>query len=317
MSSPFSRSLRALESDGRRTWWPAAVAAMLLAAWTAWFGFARVPLYETSTAARIEASAAAHPVEARLVGRAARVNLIVGAQVREGDVLVELEADAERLALQEARARVSALGPEIAAVRDEMAAEERAIADERRATAVGRDEQRAIVREAEASRGLAEEDAKRLAKLRADGIISEAEDARARTDAARRAASAEAAAAALARVEHDDKTRHSDRRVRIERLRGTRTRLEGESATAAASVKRLEYEIERRILRAPVDGRIAEAADLRVGAFVDEGHRLAAIVPEGPLRVRSEEHTSELQSRLHLVCRLLLEKKKKKKQTQI
>src|SRR2546429_4037698 len=30
--------------------------------------------------------------------------------------------------------------------------------------------------------------------------------------------------------------------------------------------------------------------------------------------VRSEEHTSELQSRLHLVCRLLLEKKKKKKQ---
>src|SRR6266496_4754640 len=31
-------------------------------------------------------------------------------------------------------------------------------------------------------------------------------------------------------------------------------------------------------------------------------------------RVRSEEHTSELQSRRDLVCRLLLEKKKKKKQ---
>src|SRR5687768_17638551 len=30
---------------------------------------------------------------------------------------------------------------------------------------------------------------------------------------------------------------------------------------------------------------------------------------------RSEEHTSELQSRLHLVCRLLLEKKKKKIKT--
>src|SRR2546422_11158632 len=30
------------------------------------------------------------------------------------------------------------------------------------------------------------------------------------------------------------------------------------------------------------------------------------------VRARSEEHTSELQSRLHLVCRLLLEKKKKK-----
>src|SRR5205809_4446725 len=32
---------------------------------------------------------------------------------------------------------------------------------------------------------------------------------------------------------------------------------------------------------------------------------------------RSEEHTSELQSRLHLVCRLLLEKKKKKTKNRI
>src|SRR2546430_13647357 len=31
-------------------------------------------------------------------------------------------------------------------------------------------------------------------------------------------------------------------------------------------------------------------------------------------RIRSEEHTSELQSQSNLVCRLLLEKKKKKKQ---
>src|SRR2546422_2352073 len=34
--------------------------------------------------------------------------------------------------------------------------------------------------------------------------------------------------------------------------------------------------------------------------------------PTAQLYERSEEHTSELQSRLHLVCRLLLEKKKKR-----
>src|SRR2546422_7522213 len=34
------------------------------------------------------------------------------------------------------------------------------------------------------------------------------------------------------------------------------------------------------------------------------------IVPQFLTELRSEEHTSELQSRLHLVCRLLLEKKK-------
>src|SRR2546422_8585935 len=36
----------------------------------------------------------------------------------------------------------------------------------------------------------------------------------------------------------------------------------------------------------------------------------------GTLIQRSEEHTSELQSRLHLVCRLLLEKKKNNKKKQ-
>src|SRR5687768_18115181 len=38
---------------------------------------------------------------------------------------------------------------------------------------------------------------------------------------------------------------------------------------------------------------------------------------DAPRRARSEEHTSELQSRLHLVCRLLLEKKKKHKTEQL
>src|SRR5687768_18164909 len=40
-------------------------------------------------------------------------------------------------------------------------------------------------------------------------------------------------------------------------------------------------------------------------------HRAAEWLAGKRLARRSEEHTSELQSRLHLVCRLLLEKKKK------
>src|SRR5260370_14488141 len=40
--------------------------------------------------------------------------------------------------------------------------------------------------------------------------------------------------------------------------------------------------------------------------------RNAIVTPDDPDRQRSEEHTSELQSHLNLVCRLLLEKKKKK-----
>src|SRR5205809_2166018 len=51
---------------------------------------------------------------------------------------------------------------------------------------------------------------------------------------------------------------------------------------------------------------LAEDAQRHMSARPDarDGH-----LAEGE---RSEEHTSELQSRLHLVCRLLLEKKKKR-----
>src|SRR3712207_120700 len=50
---------------------------------------------------------------------------------------------------------------------------------------------------------------------------------------------------------------------------------------------------------------------VRVGWYL-EGHRQGEhLVVEGPGAGRSEEHTSELQSRQYLVCRLLLEKKNK------
>src|SRR5947209_16835602 len=49
------------------------------------------------------------------------------------------------------------------------------------------------------------------------------------------------------------------------------------------------------------------------GAHHGPAHVAVPARPE-PQRARSEEHTSELQSRQYLVCRLLLEKKKKKHQ---
>src|SRR2546422_3033243 len=53
------------------------------------------------------------------------------------------------------------------------------------------------------------------------------------------------------------------------------------------------------------DGPLAKSLSVRPPALAD-----LAVLGRGR-RVRSEEHTSELQSRLHLVCRLLLEKKNK------
>src|SRR5437870_11007599 len=59
--------------------------------------------------------------------------------------------------------------------------------------------------------------------------------------------------------------------------------------------------------RGPADGAAVRARESRTRRRQPADSGLAR---------RSEEHTSELQSRGHLVCRLLLEKKKKKRQKQ-
>src|SRR2546422_2445462 len=59
----------------------------------------------------------------------------------------------------------------------------------------------------------------------------------------------------------------------------------------------------------PISGVRARIAS---SACAPSGIMCQTSVSTAPAETRSEEHTSELQSRLHLVCRLLLEKKKKK-----
>src|SRR2546422_5965085 len=64
----------------------------------------------------------------------------------------------------------------------------------------------------------------------------------------------------------------------------------------------------RRVARPP--GRAARGGALRHPHLLRRG-RARDLGAARRAATRSEEHTSELQSRLHLVCRLLLEKKKK------
>src|SRR2546422_4885754 len=84
----------------------------------------------------------------------------------------------------------------------------------------------------------------------------------------------------------------------------------------------LRIEIDGKLMPANVNysadarGRSAQRDRERFRPFHERGWspeaQLDAMDQEGiDAGVRSEEHTSELQSRLHLVCRLLLEKKKK------
>src|SRR3989449_6160051 len=74
-----------------------------------------------------------------------------------------------------------------------------------------------------------------------------------------------------------------------------------------------------RSLTCPLGVRQAPPTTERLVELHVGEETVAANLRERVLRrvelLRSEEHTSELQSRLHLVCRLLLEKKKKNSST--
>src|SRR2546429_6965533 len=59
-----------------------------------------------------------------------------------------------------------------------------------------------------------------------------------------------------------------------------------------------------------VKGWCTEIGNEVAGLGVQVHGGMGYIEETGAAQYRSEEHTSELQSRLHLVCRLLLEKKK-------
>src|SRR5690606_40280688 len=59
-----------------------------------------------------------------------------------------------------------------------------------------------------------------------------------------------------------------------------------------------------------VEGEIVDIETLKQAGLISSVIKRAKIFASGEVK-RSEEHTSELQSRENLVCRLLLEKKKK------
>src|SRR5690349_23995070 len=67
----------------------------------------------------------------------------------------------------------------------------------------------------------------------------------------------------------------------------------------------------REILRARLEKDLIRSFGSAIACAGTAG-AVAAIIRGDDAPVRSEEHTSELQSRRDLVCRLLLEKKKKK-----
>ena len=286
MANSFSRSEGYIESDGLRGGvWGLLVVAVLLGLWLLWFFAARIGVYSVSETADLEVDRAAHSVESQFTGRVVSSTLTLDREVQAGEVLVELDADTQKLQLSEERTRFAAFEPQIKSLEDQIAAEEKAGQEEQRTIPVALDEARAHQREAESAARFAESEAERLKQMYEAGVISKVDWERAQADAQERQAAADSLRFAVTRLEQQQRTGEQDRRARVEGLMSEVNRLRGLQATTSAEIMRLEDEVDRRLIRAPVGGSLGEVANLRVGSVVREGEKLATVVPVGKLRM--------------------------------
>ncbi len=286
MAASFPQTIRALESETRRTSGLALLfAAVLLSGWGYWFFRAQVTEWAASDEARIEVDRAVHPIDAPVAGRIVENHVVLGLVVRAGDPLVELDSEAERRRLAAERARLGAMDPELAALERALAAHEQVLVSERDVVSATTRQGQARQREAAAAARLAAEEARRAGSLFDGGAISELDLLRARTEAERRTVSKDVLGLDTVRRREELRTRETRDVALVEQLRRDLVELQGRRAVSSALIDTLTYDIERRKLRAPIDGRVAEAASLRAGAVVKEGEHLGSIVPEGKPRL--------------------------------
>jgi membrane fusion protein (multidrug efflux system) len=259
--------------------------AVLLCGWSLWLAFGGVTIYEVSRKARLEVMQLPHHVAAPLSGRIASASVAIGQEVPANQVLVELDASADKLRLAEEETRLAGLPPRIDLLRTELVSLEQAKNEDLQATRAALDAVRARIREADAAAKFARSNGNRLKRLSAKGIAAEIDTLRALSEADRLAASKDAMAADLKRLDQDGRRRAHEAQARIENLKQSVVSLEGEMMTARAAVARIRQAIELHVVRTPIAGRIGDAAPLHAGAYVAEGARLFSVVPPSELKI--------------------------------
>ncbi|HEX7317126.1 MAG TPA: HlyD family efflux transporter periplasmic adaptor subunit [Pyrinomonadaceae bacterium] len=297
----FSRYMRSLGADNqRRTLLGLLVAFVVLGAWGAWLFLARVTLYEVTSEARLEAEQAGYTVEAAAAGRVVNTRLTLGQEVKAGDVLAELDTDEQQHRLEEERTRLAGVAPQIDALAREVASEQQAVEDSRQANRLALEEARARVREVESAAQFKEEEARRLAGLFKEGVIAEMEVLRVRSESRSKRAEVESLQHSVTKLERQQRTEETERRVRIDKLLREKTELEGQRTTTAATISRLQNEIERRTIRAPASGQLGEVTTSKEGSVVSAGDKLGTVVPSaGALKIVAEFPPSAL-GRVHV-----------------
>jgi len=300
LPTPFSQTTSALARDrsnaGVVAW---GIGLILLGAWLSWFLLGQVTVYETSRRARLEVTQLPHHVGAPAAGRITSVAVVIGQEVVPGEVLFTLDATDQRLGLAEAEARLAGLPPRIASIRQEIVALQQARQDEQRASQSAIEAARGRVREGEAAARFAASHEQKMRQQAKAGGVAEIDALRAKAEADKLAAARDALAADLRRFEQDRQQRAREAEARIENLGRTATALQGEASALQAGIARMSAQIARLSVTSPVAGKVGDLAALTAGAYVQDGQRLASVVPPGRLTIIGEFAPGSATGRVH------------------
>jgi membrane fusion protein (multidrug efflux system) len=289
MPNSFHRVNQSLRLDkGLLSGLTLTIALALLTAWVIWAFKASIVRYEVSDSARLEVMGAPYVIQSDMTGKLLSSGLFLGRKVQAGDILVDLDSRDEQLNLSLERTHRAALEPQLAALHAQIEQEGLGKGDEQKVLTFATGNAEAQYRQAEAQASLAAEEAARANRLRAEGLISEAEARRANADAESKRDAAQSSKASALRVQPESQVRDRDRAVRVNQILVDVAKLRAEAATSSANIQRLEYELEKRHIRAPVSGTLTECATLRPGAHVSEGQQIGTIVPSSAVQVVAE-----------------------------
>ncbi|HEX5228806.1 MAG TPA: HlyD family efflux transporter periplasmic adaptor subunit, partial [Bryobacteraceae bacterium] len=146
---------------------------------------------------------------------------------------------------------------------------------------------------AQESADFSRKEAERKATLLQSGLAARMDVERLQSEYKEKMSEVAAARQGVAKARRQQAMQGGERQVRIEALRRDSAEAEGQLATSDSTIQQLEHELGAHQIVASGDGRLGEVAPLRAGSFVREGDRLAAIVPDGRLRVVANFAPSE------------------------
>jgi multidrug resistance efflux pump len=300
MRTPFKKTLAFLSSEERtRSWRLVAATTLLVSAWGLWLGGSKTTVYAVSDEGRLLAAGAASPVQTSVPGVVTATDVVLGAEVKAGAVLVELDTSAERLRREEEDARRQGLMQTVQNLELIIEAERGLAGATARVGATRVSSAAARARSAATVAALAKEQDAAIRRLQEASLISGIDALKAAEELQRKRGQVTINNSETALVAADNERTRQETEVRLLTLRREVAEMRSKVVASTAVLAQLDWEIARRKLRAPLDGVVSDVVPLPVGTAVVANQVVATVVPRTKMRWVAHFPMREAVGRIH------------------